>query len=254
MISNIALQQHTPAPASTMIPNSIFIPHVFDYITLNDLKNMLENTNNGIGSIYKIESIPKENEKDGHHYYSAFVYFETFYNTNLANYMMQNMFCQNQQVKFYYDKENKYTNENSYMILTPNTSYNSQFNVKHMDLVFDMHKDVTEQTLFEILEALDFGKVHHIDVFGKNDIDTNIGVWNIVNSKKTETYKISLQFNKVFVRMDYWYKTQIALNIQYEIGLFGFSNVGLGNGLIITFFETDPMFNGTNPYVWNKYI
>lgn len=102
------------------LQNGIYIPRIFDYILLDELKTILETTDGGIGSIYKIEFIPKENKKDGQ-FYSAFVYFESFYETCFAHFL-QNMFQQKKQIKLYYDN-NKYTTENPYMILMQNTYY-----------------------------------------------------------------------------------------------------------------------------------
>ena len=66
--------------------NSIYLPHVHANIPLETVREVLE-TKFQIGTIGHMESIPKVNKKDGHLYYSCFVYFETWSNSPSANYL-----------------------------------------------------------------------------------------------------------------------------------------------------------------------
>jgi len=230
---------------------SIFIPHVFDYITLSDLAQILQTTKGGIGHVFKIESIPKQNETDGHHYYSAFVYFDYFYSTYYGNEIYNTLFLKNEQCKLYL--ENRYLKENTYIILCPNTSVVSIFaEPVHMDLTLSIHTDFSKDTIERMMEALDFGKVHHIE-WGEASVEcanTEGTVWPLVNPAAMEKALPDFASRIVTVRMEYWYKTQIAIYIQNQIAMQGVANVPIGNGITFVLYETEPMLEGVNPFVW----
>jgi hypothetical protein len=243
--------------------DSFFIPHVFEYITLDRLVEMIETPSpskgdgdTSIGIVDKIESIPKINQKDGHPYYSCFVTLKSWANNGYARTLMYRLY-NDEQIRLYYESD-KYRND-EYIVLLPNKSETSMMEApKHTDLVLYLHSDISMETVLNIMQGLDIGQVHSIETelisqphSNNTYYDSSFKLWEGVNSD-IWNQTVNTQYNTVYVRFSYWYKTQTAYNFNREMIKSTFVDVPVFNGTVWTFFETTPKYDGVNPYVWQR--
>jgi hypothetical protein len=249
--------------------DSFFIPHVFDYISLDKLVEIIEENNtakgNGetsIGKVEKIESIPKTNQKDGHAYYSCFVELKSWSNNKYAMDLRDRLY-NNEQCRVYYNRDlyyhkGNYCNKQEYIVILPNKSDTFFLDAPtHADLVLYLHPDVRLETVYNVMEGLDFGKVRCIEAEAfqhyPNESNTYVpnNIWKWGNPD-IWAKKVNVRHNVIYVRFDYWYKTQTAYNFKKEIKDATFVDIPVFDGTTWTFFETAPKYEGVNPYVWKR--
>jgi hypothetical protein len=220
------------------IVRSIFIPHVFEDIPLSFVVNVLENTYN-LGSVSRIESIPKKNRRDGHNYYCCFVFFDSWneqYDTAIyLDYQMKN----DNNTKMFYD-------EDRYWIVTSNKSelkYTVDIQPKHMSLVTYLPMDISVTEVADVMEQLDFGKIECIHFPEEGDEDDYY------------TLDTSLEKRKVTIHYKYWYRTRSASAFQEWMKDKNYVDVAAYDEEgqpCWTFYEAAPITNGINPYIWTK--
>lgn len=242
--------------------DSFFIPHVFDHVSLDQLVDIIEKSDHykgegdtSIGIVEKIEAIPKIHEKDGHSYYSCFVSLKSWANTDYSRKLMFSLY-NDEQTRVYY-KANDY-GKASYIVLMPNKSEISMAETpKHSDLVLYLHSDTTYETVLNVIEGLDIGKVHSIEMERVLPITNSPNVDKInvpcewVNPEMWSR-KVCPTYNIVFVRMEYWYKTQTAYSFKQVMNDSTFVELNVFEGTTWTIYETAPKFEGINPYVLMK--
>ena len=233
--------------------HSFFIPHVFNHITLNDLVKLIQESSpykGNVGIVDKIESIPKINKTDGHPYYSCFVFMKEWGNNNYAKDLRFKLY-NNEQSRIYY-KLNNYANV-EYIVLLPNKSETSLMNAPtHTDLVLYLHTDIRLETVYNIMEGLDLGKIRCIEAELYSSMPTTTSnIWNDANPDIWKT-KVRTQYNIIHIRFDYWYKTQTAYKFKEEIKKLTYINIPVFDGTIWTFYETDAKYEGVNPYIWQS--
>jgi hypothetical protein len=245
----------------TIYQNSFFIPHVHEYISLEKLVYLIEettivkgNTDNKIGIVKKIESIPKINQKDGHPYYSCFVFIKNWCNNSFAK-DIQTRLNNGQSTRIYYKKEDNSPPE--YIVLLPNKCCITQMkNPKHMDLVLYLHTDIRLETVHTVMEGLDFGKIKSIDAeLHEESKDGNVynstNFWKYANTSIWDK-KVKFQYNIVNVCFEYWYKTRTAYSFQDELKNSTFVDIPVFDGTIWSFYKTAPKHKSINPYVWKR--
>ncbi len=230
--------------------NSFFIPHVFDYISLNDLVFLIENST--IGIVEKIESIPKINQTDGHNYYSCFVFMKEWMNNDFSQ-EIQNKLFENSQSRIYYT--NIYKNGNpEYIVILPNKSSTTQKeNPKHIDLTLFLHTDVRLETIQSVMEGLDLGKIKYIEFIENNSLFTTTNTWKHANLDIWNKHA-GFRYNTVNIRFEYWYKTNTAYEFQNELFTSSFVDIPVFDRTVWSFYELPPLFQSYNPYVWYSLV
>jgi len=243
---------------NTINSYSFFIPHVFNHITLNDLVKLIQDSSpykgnepdTSIGIVDRIESIPKINKIDGHPYYSCFVFMKEWGNNNYAK-DLRSKLCNNEQSRIYY-KLNIYTNI-EYIVLLPNKSETSLMDApSHTDLVLYLHTDIRLETVYNIMEGLDLGKIRCIEAELYSSVSpTTSNIWNNANPDIWKK-KVRIQYNIIHIRFDYWYKTQTAYKFKEELKKSTYINIPVFDGTIWTFYETKAVYEDVNPYIWQS--
>lgn len=206
---------------NTMV--SVYIPHVFSSISKECVLRVFQDKFN-LGIVSKIECIPKVNLKDGHEYYSCFVFFEKW-NDNSNSKFILNTFKMGTQAKMFYS-------DNKYWMLGMNKSEVAYYKDPiHTDIViYDIPLSFPIDYLPSIMESLDLGKIHSYSIKEEN-MDGKV----ICN--------VSIYF-------EFWYRTKTS---------YAFQDIVRGNNLIeikvsdentLTFYYQSPRFAGINPNVW----
>ena len=229
-------------------PMCIYIPYINDTFTIPYIVNILEEKYK-IGVIEHIEGVPKVNQKDGHGYFSYFIYMREW-NTSSDNavYILSNL-EDGLQTRMYYD-------DVRYWVICPNTSEVTTLPLpSHMDLSLYLHTDVTPQTIFTVLEALEFGKVHSIqyitdepDETDKNKYE-NQTVWKGVK-KDVWQEKVNSTYNTIHIHFEYWYHTKSAFDFQQELSINKSVDIPIDNSTKWTFYGITPMLQGGNPFIF----
>jgi len=238
--------------------DSFFIPRLPDDMTLEQLVDIIQlpspykgDGDNSIGVVEKVESIPKISVKDGKPFKSAFVTLRSWYDNNYARTLMMKLYNDEQSRVYYNPPDSEYINP-KFIVLLPNKSEISLKNApKHMDLVIYLHTDTRLETVLNVIEGLDIGRVHSIEskLLPYNEphgIDLadyiNVDIWNQV---------VKIRYNEVHVVMDYWYKTKTAYAFHDEMDSGDCVNVPVCEGTYWTMYRAEPKREGINPYVWN---
>jgi hypothetical protein len=240
--------------------DSFFIPRLPDDMTLEQLVDIIQlsspykgdgENDNSIGVVEKIESIPKISTKDGKPFKSAFVTLRSWCDNQYARSLMMKLYNDEQSRVYYNPPDSEYINP-KFIVLLPNKSEISLKNApNHIDLVLYLHTDTRLETVLNVIEGLDIGRVHSIESIllpytEQYGIDLasyiNVDIWNQI---------VKIRYNEVHVVMDYWYKTQTAYAFQDAMKLNDCVNVPVCEGTNWTIYRAEPKLNGINPYVWN---
>lgn len=233
--------------------DSFFIPHVFSYITLENLVSLIENNGDStIGKVERIESIPKTNPYTGHSYYSCFVTIQEWANTKFAHDLQISLYTDHQ-TRFYFTTPHSCgLMKKEYIVLLPNKSETSFAEApKHTDLVLYLHTDVRLETVHNVMEGLDLGKINRIESYLYSPPASNQPLWKHANPDLWDE-KVNSTYNIVYVRFEYWYKTQSAYNFKKEFENSTYAKIPVFEGVEWTFYETESKFSGVNPYVWQR--
>jgi len=243
--------------------DSFYIPRMPEEMTLEELVNIIETSSpykgsedfdNSIGVVERIDSIPKISSKDGETFKSAFVVLKSWSDNKYAKSLMMKLY-NDQQSRVYYN-----LNENinpQYLVILPNKSETSLLEPpKHTDLmIYYVPTEISLQTVFNVFQGLDIGKIHSIEAELSPEHDhmpfdydslpkwINQTIWN-------QSFKP--QYNTIYIRMEYWYKTQAAYAFEREMMNNSCVHIPTYNGIVWTIYECDPIFEGTNPYVWTS--
>jgi len=238
--------------------NSFFIPRLPDEMSLDQLVDIIQSSSpykgvdgeNSIGVVEKIESIPKISTKDGKPFKSAFVTLTSWSDNEYAQSLMMKLY-NDEQTRVYYNPPNSEYINPKFIVLLPNKSEISMENPpKHTDLILYLHTDTRLETVLNVIEGLDIGRVHSIEaeLLPYNDSCginlpnyINVDIWN---------QTVKPRYNAVRVNMDYWYKTKTAYAFKSEIEKTTFVEVPVFEGTNWIIYETEPKFDGINPYVW----
>jgi hypothetical protein len=256
----------------TVYAKSFFIPHVHNYIGLSDLASIINNmqevmeihdSNNKmcripfyIGKVGRIEAIPKTNQKDGHLYYSCFVYMNEWYDNPYTKDIVYKLNTK-QSIRVYYKMAFKEASE--YIVLLPNTSFISQLEPPlHMDLTLYLHTDVCLETVLSIIEGLDIGKVCRVDAelcmpnYETSNDDTNEfenNCWKYTNVTIWKQ-KVKPIYNRVHIRFEFWYKTKTAYLFQSDLKSKKSLTIPVMEGVNWTFYKSDPFYYSYNPFIY----
>ena len=218
---------------------SIFIPHVFADISKETVVEILQEHYN-LGTIAKIECIPKVNQTDGHDYYSCYVFFRFWKNSPDAIYILSRL-------EKRLITRLKYSGEKYWQIC---------LNISEIAFVLYIHPDFKKETIENVIEGLDIGKVNSIEIEECNDsISKYQGkvMWEHANPVMWQK-KMDIKYNTVKIRFDYWYRTKTTYSFQNSIYYNKFTDIPF-EGSIWTFYQEEPKFDGINPFVWvNKEV
>jgi len=247
-------------PENVIYIDSFFIPRLPDDLTLDQLVEIIQTTSsykgvdgeNSIGLVEKIESIPKISPKDGKPFKSAFVTLTSWSNNEYARSLMMKLYNDEQSRVYYNPPGSEYVNP-KFIVLLPNKSETSMKEPpKHMDLILYLHTDTRLETVLNVIEGLDIGRVYSVESVllpytvpeGINLADyINVDIWNQV---------VKPRYNEVRVVMDYWYKTQTAYAFEEAMKTNNYVEIPVFEGTYWKIYESEeePRLQGINPYVW----
>ena len=227
---------------------SIFIPHIHDIISMNDVVNILE-IRYKLGTVGHMECIPKVNQKDGHKYYTAFVFFSTWSASEAAKYL-DYQFQNGHETKMYYDDDKKY-----WMVMQNTSDLQNSVTEqpKHMSIVTYIPAEISFETIASVVEGLDLGQVHGIydDEISENSSYTSHTTFP-GNPKMTEKM-MQLPVRTVTIHFDYWYRTRSAIAFQKEMETQQYVDVRThGGALLWSFYSSLPITEGINPHVFHR--
>lgn len=260
-IMNDSISSDFPSPPPSVVEiydKSVFIPHVWDWVTKESLVYLFE-FHFKIGKVERIESIPKTNQTDGHTYYSCFVFFLEWFEDSENTRILKERLHQQIPTKMNVNKPEivslKEKDQGKYIVVLPNTSENSQLDPpKHMDVMLYLPYSITPDVIFQVMEGLDLGKINGITIqpfYNPNWEETS--VWKGANPdqwKKT----VRFHYNVVFVHFEYWYRTNPAYHFQRELKEKDFVDIPTYEDMTWKFYEScfEPRTNGFNPYIWYR--
>ena len=218
-----------------MFAQSMYIPHVHDNISKDFVVQILE-TKFQLGRVVRIESIPKVSTTDAHTYCCYYVYFDTWSSSASAVYL-QSQFSQSESTKMFY-------NEKQYWVVCKNSSH-AQYTVdqqpKHMSIVTYLPADVAVETVYQMIEYLDLGKVECIQYTSE------------LNYNYYQEQEQQLLERTIVIHYTYWYRTQSATAFQQCMSHQQYVDIpGDNYPKIWTFYESTPITEGKNPYVWTR--
>lgn len=229
-------------------PMIMYIPYIHDTFTIDYIVNVFEEKYK-VGVIEHVEGVPKINQKDGHGYFSYFIYMREW-NTSSdnANYILSNM-LDGIQTRIKYD-------DVRYWVICPNTSEVTSLPLPtQMDLSLYLHTDISPQTIFTVLEALELGKVHSIqyiidepDETDKNKYE-NQTVWKGIKKENWQE-KVNSSYNTIHIHFAYWYHTKSAFEFQKDMSENKSVDIPIDNSTKWTFYEITPMCMGGNPFIF----
>lgn len=223
---------------------SIYIPHVFADISKDMVREILE-VRYKIGTIEKIECIPKVNEKDGHKYFSCFVFLQWSFQSSAMDLLTRLLNGEQPRIKYLGER---------YWTLCQNQSEVAFYqDPMHMDLVLYLHPDITKETVQVVMDGLDVGTVHSIDVvIGDTENKyTQPIIWENAN-KNVWNANVKSIYNTVYIRFEFWYRTKTSYIFQDCIFMDHFIDIPVFDGMAWTFYKEKPKFAGINPNVWKK--
>jgi hypothetical protein len=205
---------------------SIYLPHVFSNISKDDVARTFEDKFN-IGKIYKIECIPKVNEKNGHQYYSCFIFFKYWYDNANTQYILYRLH-NGEQTRLFYSPD-------KYWVICHNQSELAFLdNPIHTDLVIrNLSYNYHQYDLPALLDCLDLGQVNSFVV-------------------KEEIYQDKTVLN-MYIHFDFWYRTQSSYAFQQIISQNNIFEITAFDDSKISFLYEKPKFDGINPNVWYSY-
>lgn len=223
---------------------SIYLPHVFSYITKEFILDVLQ-VKYKLGIISKIECIPKFNVVDGHEYFSCFIFFDSWTDELEASYILSRL-KDNQQTRLQYSGE-------KYWVICNNQSDVAFYaDPRHVDLVAYLHPDFKVDSIMTVINGLDLGKVNSVEIV-KNIEESYYGpdfLWNQTNSSLSD--KSRFKSNTINVRFAFWYRTKSTYKFQEELSEHGHIDIPISEGLVWTFYSQNPLSDGINPNVWRK--
>jgi len=238
--------------------DSFFIPRLPDEMSLDKLVDIIQlsspykgvDGDNSIGIVEKVESIPKISPKDGKPFKSAFVTLKSWSDNQYAKSLMMKLYNDEQTRVYYNPSDSEYINP-KFIVLLPNKSEISMKEPpKHTDLILYLHTDTRLETVLNIIEGLDIGRVHSIEA-ELLDYTEPVGI-DLAEYINVDIWKriVKPLYNAIRVNMDYWYKTKTAYAFRNEMEKTGYVEVPVFEGTFWKIYETDSNFEGINPYVW----
>ena len=178
---------------------SFFVPHIDGSIGLDQLTALIEQTYD-MGTVGRIEYVPKTNQKDGHVYYQAFVYMQTWGNGYFAQHV-RNQLMRGIQTPLYYTDLNgaqrfvKCCANRSELAWLPHP--------EHTDLTLTVAVGTLDANqLMEMIEVdYEWGKVRSVEVSAPRLSPETAANESVVVVDMT-------------VHMEYWYHTESAYVFQ----------------------------------------
>jgi hypothetical protein len=175
---------------------SFFVPHVDGSIGLDQLAVLIEQTYE-MGVIDRMEYVPKTNQTDGHAYYQAFVYMQTWGNGYFAQHV-RNQLMRGIQTPMYYTD---FAGKQRFVKCCANRSELAWLpHPEHTDLTLTVAAGTIDtEALMEAIELdYEFGKVRSVEVSAPR-LSTEDGDRMVVD---------------MTIHMEYWYHTESAYVFQ----------------------------------------
>lgn len=247
------------------VPMSVFVPHIDAAFSFEEIAYQFEEHFH-IGTLDRIEAVPKVNQRDGHPYNACYLYFASWGNSYMA---------QNLQFALMLNKQTKlYVCANLFWVVCNNTSVVHEENIPfplHFSVLMFSNQPNTLADAIEYFKECDLGEVNldctqYILDVPEEDVSTvNYGLNAIVNRLESAEdagskalYKsfvdtVNCPRNVAVIDFDYWYHSKNA---------HAFQQVLLETGVLVmpghitedmrwTFM---PLYRsatyGSNPYIW----
>lgn len=177
---------------------SFFVPHIDGSIGLDQLTALIEQTYE-MGTVGRIEYVPKTNQKDGHAYYQAFVYMQTWGNGYFAQHVRNQLMRGIQTPMYYVDLDGT----QRFVKCCANRS----------ELAWLPHPEHTDLTLTVAVGSLDANQLMEMI-----EMDYE---WGKVRSVEVSAPRLSQETAAnesivvdMTVHMEYWYHTESAYVFQ----------------------------------------
>lgn len=177
---------------------SFFVPHIDGSIGLDQLTALIEQTYE-MGTVGRIEYVPKTNQKDGHMYYQAFVYMQTWGNGYFAQHV-RNQLMRGIQTPLYYTD---FGGNQRFVKCCANRSELAWLpHPEHTDLTLTVAVGTLDANqLMEMIEMdYEWGKVRSVEVSAPRPSQ---------ETAANESLVVDMT-----VHMEYWYHTESAYVFQ----------------------------------------
>ena len=215
---------------------SIFIPCIDANITIDQIKNILENVFK-LGTILRIECQSNRQHKSA---FYCYVFFLEWNDNEYAKFILSRL-EKNEPTRIFHNNE-----LNDWIILKNLCEMSFYRDPIHMDLILQLHSDIRCDTILSLIEFLDIGEVQSIE------IDNNID--NVLFPFKTNT---------IHIHFKYWYRTKSAYDFQTKIIKDNYIEIYLQqtknctnekriNNHFWTFYPENPRYSGMNPNIWTN--
>ena len=220
---------------------SIYIPRIDAAVTIEQIKNILENVFN-LGTIQRIECKSNRRHED---FFYCFIFFNQWNVNHYADYILSRI--QTNQPTRLFHEDIVYD-----WIIFKNISELSFYRDPiQMDLTLEIHSDIRYETVLSTIDSLDIGKVRSIEMMYANN-NSRSQPWDLSNQ---------LKINSVCIHFDYWYRTKAAYTFQKQIINDKYIQITVNQTVnrvnpkkishhFWTFYPESPKFRGMNPNIW----
>jgi hypothetical protein len=222
---------------------SFFVPHIDWNVSLDQFKFMVEVTY-GLGTVNRIEFVPKTNQTDGHKYYQAFVYMAQWGNSYDAQ-NLRNQLVRGEQVKMFF--ADPVTGKQRYWQFCPNRSELAWLpHPEHTDLAFTVQaENVDLPMLYEIIEVdFELGKVESMEVTHRRVVVSASAAEDSTTTE--ETYETHID---VVIHFAYWFHTESAYVFQEMLRRYWYADLTFDDTITVSFFVREPIIEGVNPFI-----
>jgi hypothetical protein len=232
---------------------SIYVPHIDASYTFEYVAQQFENVFE-IGSVERIEAVPRVNQKDGHAYYAYFIYFSKWGNGYNAQYL-RNQLMEGKQTCMYYLIDR-------YWKVCPNTSEVANLPMpEHATLIMYVPKvycyenDVMIREISQMMELFEFGEVSPYSIqLLEDDTSGSEDYAGFAEDIIGEEYVN--EYRPVVVNFTYWYHSKNAHQVQYELETEGHIVICPNipeypdmSWLVMKYYDSNTK-SGINPYIW----
>jgi hypothetical protein len=246
-----SIQQIVKSTVLKSIAMSIYVPHIDASYTFDVIAHQFENVFE-IGTVDRIEAVPKVNQKDGHAYYACFIYFSKWGNGYNAQYV-RNQLMKDEQVRMYYLMDR-------YWMVCANTSEVANYPMpENCALSVYMPWDFVQNECI----GSNAGNYDITNLFSSIEVGSvSPGSWDydasMMESKDAREIIGEEDFGNAFpmhIEFDYWYHSANAHEFQKNIEDYGHVIIypeieGYPNMQWLVMKSNQNSSSGINPYIW----
>jgi len=231
---------------------SLFLAHVSDSVDMSFVSKTFQTRE--IGVVERIEWIPNVT-KEGTPFKTCFVYFSSFYETP-ASLELRHAVAEMRQVKFVYSEGRRA----AYWKVAANTSSIADYPPnKHVDLEVLVDAHVMSESVEDMLEQLDLGKVLKVSRERKGGAQNPHEEFLGMSREDPRNMLLPVQHEneRVRIQFEYWHRNLAAAQFQYR--LFDarsaeagppYVKVQVSDCMVLKIYAVPAKIAGSNPFVW----